>query len=413
MLTPVGFLKNLQIEQQEMGFSAPLGYAVCDECVADYAIRELILSEVSTCDCSFCGRSDPEPIAADTHDVLVFMSTGLRTEWSDAESELYYDNESDSGFAGPATYVEEILEDEGPVFANEKFEDFALRALGQTVWCPRGIYAVTPSEALRYGWGDLVETVKHKQRFFFLTSTRGIDDDDGAGARIRRGGELLDELGRLIREYQLVVDLPARHLLYRVRIHRVRQHFASAKALGAPPPRLASQSRMSPAGIPMFYAADEAQTALAETYDPRRTKRRGQTTATFRTREACRIVDLSCLPSVPSIFDPAPDTPQKRHHLHFLHGFLGDLRGEVEPGGAEHIDYVPTQVVCEYLRHVFRDADASSVSGLAWESVKRAGGRNVVLFIEADHCVELGEEPKPTVSPPVVELVHHEYSRSP
>lgn len=135
-----------------------------------------------------------------------------------------------------------------------------------------------------------METVKHKQRFFSLTSTRGINDADGAGARIRRGGELLDELGRLIREYGLVVDLPAGHLLYRVRIPRVREQFTSAKALGAPPPRAASQSRMSLAGIPMFYAGDEPETALAETYDPRRTKRRGRTTGTFKTRETCRIV---------------------------------------------------------------------------------------------------------------------------
>jgi hypothetical protein len=350
---PVGFYKNLQIEQQEMGFSAPLGYSVCDACLADDAIREFIQSEASACECSFCGRCERGPIAANAHDVLVFMSQGLRTEWSDAESELYYDSESSSGFVGPTAYIEEILEEEGPVFANDKFEAFALTALGETVWCPRGIYAVTPGEALRYGWEDLVETVKHKQRFFFLIPAGGIDHADGAGARIRRGGELLEELGRLIRDYGLIVDLPAGRLLYRVRIHRVRDRFTTAKDLGAPPPRAASQSRMSPAGIPMFYAADEPETALAETYDPSRTRRRGETTATFRTRSTCCIVDLTRLPPIPSIFDRAPENTQRRHDLGFLYGFLRDLRGEVEPGSAEHIDYVPTQVVCEYLRHVF------------------------------------------------------------
>lgn len=139
MLMLVGIYKNLQIQQQETGFSAPLGYSVCDACVADYAIREFIRGEASACECSFCGRSEAEPIAADTHDVLVFMSQGLRTEWSDAESELYYDDESTSGFVGPTAYVEDRLEEEGPVFANDDFEAFALAALGQTVWCPRGI----------------------------------------------------------------------------------------------------------------------------------------------------------------------------------------------------------------------------------------------------------------------------------
>ncbi len=38
--------------------------------------------------------------------------------------------------------------EEQPVFANQEFEAFALAALGQTVWSPRGIYAVTPGKAL-------------------------------------------------------------------------------------------------------------------------------------------------------------------------------------------------------------------------------------------------------------------------
>jgi hypothetical protein len=79
MLAVVGFLRDQQTEQQKMGFSACLGCSDCDACPADYAIRQFMEGEALSCDYSFCGRSETAPIAADTHDVLVFMSQGLRT----------------------------------------------------------------------------------------------------------------------------------------------------------------------------------------------------------------------------------------------------------------------------------------------------------------------------------------------
>ena len=43
-------------------------------------------------------------------------------------------------------------------------------------------------------------------------------------------------------------------------------------------------------------------------------------------------------------------------------------------------------MVAEYLRHLFREAHGNPVDGIAWESARRDGGHNVVLFvrIEAD-----------------------------
>jgi len=398
----VGFLKNRQLEQDEAWYSAPLGYAVCPECVADAALRDFVAANVDSTECSFCERSSESQIAADTDTVLTYMSDCLKREWSRAIDEYLHDAESSTGYAGTCYGIEEVLEGEALIFANEDAERFVYEAFGETQWAPRDFAAVNPGEALRFGWADLVQTVKHDQRFFFLLNEE--QRDEGPGVPIRHGRAMLEQLGELIQRYGLVRELGKGALIYRCRPHKAQERPQTAEELGAPPPEKASQSRMSPAGIAMLYAADEASTALAETIAYRRADQTSATVATFELRTACRIADLTQLPPVPSIFDPAEETTELRHELGFLHGFRRDVSGPVDHDGREHIDYVPTQVVAEYLRVAFRDEDGESIKGVAWESSKLPGTRNVVLFADARACVDAGGRADDFVEP-LVELV--------
>ena len=70
------------------------------------------------------------------------------------------------------------------------------------------------------------------------------------------------------------------------------------------------------------------------------------------------------------------------------------MSAPIEHDDRVHIDYVPTQVVGEYLRHLFRGAEGRPVDGIAWESAQRASGRNVVLFVRNELCLE-PDEPAP------------------
>ena len=76
----------------------------------------------------------------------------------------------------------------------------------------------------------------------------------------------LDEIGNLVPEFGLVRELDPEATLYRVRVCDADEpQLAGAKDIGAPPAAYASQSRMSPAGIPIeVYTALERETALAE-----------------------------------------------------------------------------------------------------------------------------------------------------
>jgi hypothetical protein len=48
------------------------------------------------------------------------------------------------------------------------------------------------------------------------------------------------------------------------------------------------------------------------------------------------------------------------------------------------VEYTPTQVVWEYLRHRARDEQGRAIHGLLYKSTKREGGVNLALFIESE-----------------------------
>lgn len=50
--------------------------------------------------------------------------------------------------------------------------------------------------------------------------------------------------------------------------------------------------------------------------------------------------------------------------------------------GHEHIDYVPSQVICEYLAQVFEPALGTRLGGLIYPSAVHPGGKSLVVFPE-------------------------------
>ena len=105
---------------------------------------------------------------------------------------------------------------------------------------------------------------------------------------------------------------------------------------------------MSPAGIVMTYVSEDAATALAETADKPGTYAVGQ----FRALRDITILDLADLPPIPSLFEEISDTlPYDPHKaLRFLHRLADDISRPIERDDRVHIEYVPTQVVTEFLR---------------------------------------------------------------
>jgi hypothetical protein len=64
---------------------------------------------------------------------------------------------------------------------------------------------------------------------------------------------------------------------------------------------------------------------------------------------------------------------------------MRDFQAPVTKDGREHIDYVPTQIVTEYIRHLYSHPEYGVARGVLYSSVRGVGGC-CVLFFDNDQC---------------------------
>jgi RES domain len=116
---------------------------------------------------------------------------------------------------------------------------------------------------------------------------------------------------------------------------------------------------MNAPGIVVMYGAFDRDTALAETTGVHNEF----SVAELRLLKDLRVVDLTRVPPVPSIFEDGP-----RESLLFLRHFAKDVSQPFTPDVELHIEYTPTQVVSEYLRHRLRDKTGATNS---WPALQK------------------------------------------
>jgi hypothetical protein len=143
---------------------------------------------------------------------------------------------------------------------------------------------------------------------------------------------------------------------------------------------------MSAAGISMFYGAFDPDTCLKELdyEDARHTA----SIARFKTIRDLHIVSLTDAPRIPSIYDD--ERRPQRDALRFLREFLFDFAKPVKKDDKERIEYVPTQIVTEFIRYSMTTENGAKIMGVKYPSARGRAGECVVLFVDNDGC--LGDE---------------------
>ena len=205
-------------------------------------------------------------------------------------------------------------------------------------------------------------------------------DDDWNG-NYKRPSDILETIGESISELNLVTTIQENKAFYRGRKHNRTEPVDNAKRLGAPPSSKARSGRMNPEGISMFYAAFDEMTALTEIYDTRKSQ---ATIGIFYNLRELNVIDLSGIPStqLPSLFDI--DNRVSRISLLFLKRFTDEITSQVTD--EELLTYIPTQVVAEYFRHVFRTNNGQKVDGIIYPSSIKKDGKCIVLFYDSQDC---------------------------
>lgn len=331
--------------------------------------------------CCFCDAVDVP--AASLEDVLAFIRDGLEAVWS-TQPDDRIDWDWDQGPVPHSYSLEDVLEAAGSPIKNKRAIGEIEKADGFGTWYDRYADGSGPYARLDL-WDEFCRRILYKSRFFFCRPMAG--DPAECDPSELPSVEVLDDLADLVREAGLVREVPAGERFFRARQHYPHDQPRTASELG-PPPKAGQANRMSPAGIVMFYGASEVDTALREVSDAQGVER-GKTRLTvgaFVTTQTFKVVDLthSSLPQIPSIFDAKRRSI--RQGILFLHRFVKEVARPIAKDGREHVDYVPTQVVTEYVRHVFKDQGGKPVRGILYSSSQKDGGSCCVLFVESDEC---------------------------
>lgn len=397
----MGRAKEWQLALYERGYDEVDG-AICTDCVTDPALKYWVGENVSETSCRFCGAESEEPIAASFDDFVGIVLTGVRFDWNHPDDEGILYISAEGGYQASVSDSWDVLCDYD-ISEDEAVTDAIIDAIGNDGWVEREYYVGDKSLRLSWGWDAFKHVVKHQTRYVFLAP-----EEDNRSAEVPPsqmlaaiGETVVDELANL----NLITEITTDTDLYRIRVGA--EFYDTGAAIGTPPEQFANQSnRMSPAGIPMFYGAFDLATARLETIDPEHHAGQTLSVGTFRPLRNLRVLDLANLPDIPSVFEE--EGHYRIHPLRFLHAFAYDIVQPIARDGREHIEYVPTQIVTEYFRRVFRDADGNAIDGIIYTSSRHGGDRAFVLFCENEQC--FAAEHGPVIMEQLVELaaVAHE-----
>ena len=361
---------------------------VCGECIDDLGIINFISFVGTEGKCSFC---DEEPSkVAPLDDVTEHMETCLKEEYDDALNWLYYDRET-GDFIGRTWDTWDLITDDIGLNLPNDYDGKLLREiidrLPEIVWCEAKPYDLPSHEKVRYNWARFCEIVMHRRRFFF--EDYAAQPSDGTSSP----GEILRKIFEYADMYDLFEVLPVGTQLFRARRLEPGTRLTTAQDLGPPPKAFANQAnRMSPPGIPMFYGCDCPETSLRET-----SSKVGRfTVGCFRTLRAATILDLTGIPTVPSLFEAVPDRLEfrPREVLGFLNHLADEMSKPIQRDDRAHVNYVPTQVVTEFVRSRVERRD-SRIYGIKFLSAVHPGYVSYVIFCTQENLFPAPERSLP------------------
>ena len=356
---------------------------VCYQCIGERLISEEIRTTGRSGSCSYCKA--PTVACFTIEQLALRIDERYRRLVSFADEGPEFGDEDRVTLVrngeSPDQLIGELLQVDDGVIADDLVEylaglhQFTVHQDAGTDWYDASSAAfqihVEASPHYRMAWEQFCESIKHRYRFF------------GAG----RDGILDEILGPILRGESKVFQAAIRTIgpgtkdrfIFRARpanddVAKSVIYRSPLRELGAPPRHLATAGRMNPHGISVFYGSLDAKTCVAEL----RTPVHGQVVVgRFEIIRPLRILDLRMfhrIRSKLSYFDA--NFFEAYDYERFIRSFHAQIRKTVIPG-RELLEYLPTQVVAEYLWS-FPD---NAIDGLIFGSAQLSGPHfNMVLF---------------------------------
>ena len=355
---------------------------VCSACFSDPGLIDFVERNKVSGLCSFCaGHSVNVPVAP-FQEVADHIKSCLYREYDDPANCMGYDG-AEGGYQGLYWPAQDFLfSDIGldfPQDVDEKLADAVIDHISDHDWCEANPYGLNDMEVARFSWEHFCKVVAHQRRFFFA------DYSEEPEGEIYSPATVLAKLFEYAENYDLFIPFPAGTQLFRARFQGCGVQLETAQDLGPPPEERATQSnRMSPPGIPMFYAGENKETALRETANASGSFVVG----CFETRRPAVLLDLTKVPPIPSLFQEMPEHLEYRPRevLGFLNHIIREMSKPIERDDRVHIEYVPTQVVTEYIRSKLIH-ERTRIDGIKYPSAAHPGHSSYVLFATQDNLL--------------------------
>ena len=222
-------------------------------------------------------------------------------------------------------------------------------------------YIIPDSSDVQTSWKIFSEEIKTKNRFFPQTDLykqifTSSDDSDNLKANVF---SILVE--------SLTKNYSDTRLFFRARVNDLR---LPIKEMKAPPSLSVTAGRANPIGIPYLYLAENEQTCVAEV---RPSNGCMVNLATFRLKAGLSILDLTCPRKKASfLIQDSESLTDTLIYVDLLETFADELSKPILPNRS-HLDYIPTQFLCEYFKTI------CGFHGLIFNS-SFGSGVNLVLF---------------------------------
>lgn len=360
---------------------------VCPDCFDDSGLQRRIVEirpDHPDVNCEFHPRKKGVPVSA----VAEIVDEVFRSRYTFGRADGVYD---EFGYGGGGDLAETLRD------LTEADDDRVVNALADALidadnyWPPDGeepFYDYEYSyETNEFGydehsltWRWFRQGILHEQRFFNSDAFTKLS-------------EIFDDLHLIRNENNepAVYEIKpgsANSVFFRARVSnntKARSEIMDDPAtnLGPPPDRLRTAGRMNSSGIMAFYGAFDLQTCIAELRPAVGEK---IAAAQFTLGRPILVLDTTGFTGRPKAINIFAKTYIRRMRLwKFMTRFMNEIAQPCLPND-EHLDYVPTQVVSEYLTHLHKLPGAyegRTIDGIIYRSAQKNGGKNIVVFGEA------------------------------
>lgn len=386
----MGQAKQAWIEAESRGYTLPESGEkyVCANHFSDKYLKQYILNHSTSGKCNYCGRKTK---VVDLHDFMEYVAEKITEHFGNPGDEALYlensfcddEDEKIPGFKRIGCFVapnfaqhfestSELLYELDLTTNNEALDQDIEDCFLNDDWIQHHASAMTIGQELSFMWELFSRMIMHEQRFTFFKrpefTGEKLSDDNGLM-------DILTELGSIISRHNLCRIISIGTELYRCRFINKGDVVASFEDITSAPDDKAKQSRMSPAGVSMFYGAFDAKTANIESSSDGILSNNLHVIGRFRTKEELKVLDLTDLPQ-PSFW-----IPSDWEGIGFLHSFNREITKSIKRDDRIHIQYIPSQVFTEYLRYIYQSVDDRKIDGIIYKSsLKGATSKNIVLF---------------------------------